>query len=182
MAETPAKPGAERRVLVGRFGAAVGLRGDVRVQSFTRDPAAILDYGALTDASGARVFKIKSLRSGGKGALVARVAGVSDRTAAEALVNLDIYADRGSMPAEEEDEFYVSDLVGMTATTPSGELIGEIVDVPNYGAGDILEVKPAGGGETLLFAFTKAVVPEVDVKARRVVVAAPVEIEGDEPA
>ena len=170
-------------VLVGRFGAAVGLRGEIRVQSFTQDPMAIADYGALTDATGARVFKIDRLRAGGKGALVAQVAGVHDRAAAEALVNLDFYADRARMPAAEEDEFYISDLVGMAAVSPAGDIIGDIVDVPNYGAGDILEVKPVGGGETLLFAFTKAVVPEIDAKARRVVVAAPIEVSGEnEPA
>jgi 16S rRNA processing protein RimM len=167
------------RILVGRFGAAVGLRGEVRLQSFTGDPQAIAGYGPLHDAAGRRTFAIESLRAGGKGALIARVAGVRDRTAAEALTNLELFADRANMPAEDEDEFYIADLIGLVAVTPAGDVIGEIVDAPNYGAGDLLEVRPASGGDTLLFTFTRAVVPEVDISARRVVIVAPAEVDGE---
>ncbi len=142
---------------------------------------AIASYGALTDRAGARSFALNHLRSGGKGILVARVAGVADRTAAEALTNVELYADRANMPAEDEDEFYVADLIGMTAVTPDGATLGEVLDVVNYGAGDLIEVRPAAGGETLLFAFTKAVVPEVRIAGRQVVIAPPVEIDGEPP-
>jgi 16S rRNA processing protein RimM len=169
-------------VLVGRFGAAVGLKGEIRLQSFTGDPFAIADYGALTDQSGARAFQIEKLRPGGQGILVARVAGVADRTAAEALTNIELYADRALMPAETEDEFYVADLIGLSAVTAAGERLGEIVDVVNYGAGDIVEVRPPHGGDTLLFPFTKAVVPEIDIAGRRVVIAPPAEVDGEPPA
>lgn len=172
--------GKSSRVLVGRFGAAVGLRGDIRLQSFTGEPQAIVAYGPLSDAAGKRAFKIESLRAGGKGALIARVAGVRDRTAAEALTNIELYADRANMPAEDEDEFYIADLIGLAAVTPTGEPIGEIFDAPNYGAGDLIEVRPANGGDTLLFPFTRAVVPEIDIARRRVVIVAPAEIDGED--
>ncbi len=182
MAKKPPAPPTKPRpglVLVGLFGAAVGLRGELRLQSFTQDPLAIADYGDLTDVAGARIFAIEALREGGKGALVARVKGVSDRNGAETLTNLEIYADRARMPAGDEDEYYISDLIGMTAVDSLGEPIGVIVDAPNYGAGDILEVAPVGGGETLLFPFTRAVVPDVDLIARRVTIVAPVEVAGE---
>ncbi len=169
-------------MLVGRFGAAVGLKGEIRLQSFTGDPMAIADYGALTDQTGARAFDIENLRPGGQGILVARVAGVADRDAAEALTNIELYADRALMPAETEDEFYVADLIGLSAVTVAGERLGEVVDVVNYGAGDIVEVKPPHGGDTLLFPFTKAVVPEIDIPGRRVVIAPPAEVDGEPPA
>ena len=169
-------------MLVGRFGAAVGLKGEIRLQSFTGDPMAIADYGALTDQTGARAFDIENLRPGGQGILVARVAGVADRDAAEALTNIELYADRALMPAETEDEFYVADLLGLSAVTVAGERLGEVVDVVNYGAGDIVEVKPPHGGDTLLFPFTKAVVPEIDIPGRRVVIAPPAEVDGEPPA
>ena len=169
-------------MLVGRFGAAVGLKGEIRLQSFTGDPFAIADYGALTDETGARAFDIENLRPGGQGILVARVKGVADRTAAEALTNIELYADRALMPAETEDEFYVADLIGLAAVTVAGESLGEVVDVVNYGAGDIVEVKPPRGGDTLLFPFTKEVVPEIDIAGRRVVIAPPAEVDGEPPA
>ena len=105
-----------------------------------------------------------------------------DRDAAEALTNIELYADRALMPAETEDEFYVADLIGLSAVTVAGERLGEVVDVVNYGAGDIVEVKPPHGGDTLLFPFTKAVVPEIDIPGRRVVIAPPAEVDGEPPA
>jgi 16S rRNA processing protein RimM len=166
-------------VLVGRFGAPHGLKGEVRLQSFTQDPAAIATYGALTDRAGSRKFAIKSLRPGGKGIFVATVAGVADRTAAEQLTNVELHAERANMPAEDEDEFYVTDLIGLAAVTPAGETLGEVLDVVNYGAGDLIEVKPVAGGETLLFPFTRAVVPAIDKAARKVIIAPPVEVDGE---
>ena len=168
-------------VLVGRFGAPSGLKGEVRLQSFTQDPEAIAAYGPLSDQTGANAFTIKRLRAGPKGVLIAQIAGVADRNAAEALTNVELFADRARMPKESDDEFYVADLIGMAAVLPSGEPLGEVLDVVNYGAGDLVEVKPVAGGETLLFPFTKAVVPEVDIAARRVVIAPPVEIDGEPP-
>lgn len=169
-----------QRILVGRFGAAHGVRGELRLQSFTQDPAAIARYGALSDASGTRRFEIKALRPVKDNILVAKIAGVSDRSAAEALTNTELYVPRDALPAPDEDEFYLADLIGLVARDAEGAVIGTIVSVPNYGAGDILEITPAAGGESLLLPFTKAVVPVIDLAAGQVTVVMP-EVTEDEP-
>jgi 16S rRNA processing protein RimM len=165
-------------ILLGRFGAPHGVRGEIRLQSFTGDPLAIATYGPLTDKSGAKSFTLLSVRPQGKDMLVARVQGVSDRTGAEALTGVELYIAREKLPApEDEDEFYLADLVGLRAETRSGEQLGRVIALRNFGAGDILEVAPKSGGETLMYPFTKVVVPIVDVAGGRVVIETPEEIE-----
>ena len=167
-----------KRVLLGRFGAPHGVRGDIRLQSFTGDPMAIASYGPLTDKSGARRITLVSVRPQGKDMLVARVEGVADRSGAEALTGVELYVDRAKLPPpEDEDEFYLADLVGLSAETRAGLKLGRVIAVRNFGAGDILEVAPAAGGETLMYPFTKAVVPVVSVTDGRVVIEPPEEIE-----
>jgi 16S rRNA processing protein RimM len=168
---------AKGLVLLGRFGAPHGVRGEVRLQSYTSDPPAIAVYDGLADESGARNFKLLSVRPQGKDMLVAKVEGVADRAGAEALNGVELYLPREKLPAPEEDEFYVADLVGLRAETRDGAEIGVIVAVRNFGAGDILEVAPEAGGETLMFPFTKAVVLTVDLSAGRVVLEPPAEVE-----
>ena len=168
-----------RLLLLGRFGAPHGVRGEIRLQSFTSDPLAIADYGGLTDKSGAHNFKLCAMRQQGKDMLVVKVEGVDDRNDAEALNGVELYVAREKLPAPGEDEFYIADLVGLRAETPDGETIGVIVAVRNFGAGDMLEIAPAIGSETLLLPFTKAATPLVDVKASRIVVVPPAEIEGE---
>ncbi|PWB78670.1 MAG: 16S rRNA processing protein RimM [Methylocystaceae bacterium] len=163
-------------VLLGRFGAAHGVRGEIRLQSFTADPAAIASYGPLFDESGARRFVISSLRSLGKDIFVARLEGVADRTGAEALTGLELYVPREALPAPDEDEFYLADLEGLRAETSSGEMLGHVIGVRNFGAGDILEIQPPEG-ETILLPFTKAVVPIVDIAGGRAVIVPPMESE-----
>jgi 16S rRNA processing protein RimM len=183
-------------VLLGRFGAPHGVRGEIRLQSYTGDPLAIATYGALTDKSGAKTFKLLSVRPRGKDMLVARVEGVTERAAAERLTGVELYVAREKLPPpEDEDEFYLADLVGLRAETRDGAEIGVVVAVRNFGAGDILEVAPTHGpeklsdfsgdamrrklgGETLMFPFTKAVAPVVSVAEGRVVVEPPDEIDG----
>lgn len=167
-------------VLLGRFGAAHGVRGEIRLQSFTADPAAIATYGPLFDESGARRFVISSLRSLGKDIFVARVEGVADRNGAEALTGAELYLPREALPQPEEDEFYLADLEGLRAETVDGATLGRVIGVRNFGAGDLLEIQPPEG-ETILLPFTKAVVPTVDVAGGRVVVTPPAET-GDEPS
>jgi 16S rRNA processing protein RimM len=162
-------------VLLGRFGAAHGVRGELRLQSFTQDPFSIAEYGALTDEAGRRRFKLLNVRAQGKDMLVARVEGVSDRAGAEALKGVELYIPRDKLPAPDEDEFYLADIEGLRAETIEGETLGRVVGVQNFGAGDILEIQPAAGGETILLPFTKAIVPIVDVAGGRVVVAPPAE-------
>jgi 16S rRNA processing protein RimM len=157
------------KVLVARFGAPHGVRGDVKLWSFTQDPLAIADYGPLETADG-RTFELDNLRPA-KDFLVARVAGVNDRTAAEALRNLELYVARERLPAIEEDAtWYVSDLIGLQAHAADGEIVGTVTAVHNFGAGDVLEIAPADGGQTFMLPFTAEMVPEVDIAKKRIVV------------
>ncbi len=164
------------RILVGRFGAPHGVRGEVRLQSFTRDPKGIAGYGPLAGGDG-RTYTLTGVRPVKDTMLVARVAGVADRTAAEALTHVELYLDRTALPPPGEDEFYIADLIGLDAVGADGEKFGTIAAVPNYGGGDLVEVRPLAGGESLLFPFTTAVVPTIDVAERRVVIVPPDEVE-----
>jgi len=174
----------ESSVLVARFGAAHGVRGEIRLWSFTADPLAVADYGPLETKDGKRQFVIAALRPN-KDFLVARIEGVGDRNAAEALRNVELYLPRARLPAiDEDDTWYYADLVGLAAVAPDGAAIGTVAAVHNFGAGDMIEIATASGGKTMLLPFSEAVVPEVDVKAGRIVVVMPKEIEvreADEP-
>jgi 16S rRNA processing protein RimM len=166
------------RILLGRIGAPHGLKGEVVVLSFAAAPLDLKAYGPLTDEQGAVKVHIKSLRVAGKG-LIARIAGVEDRNAAEALRGTELFVERAKLRKPKPDEYYLVDLIGLLAHAPDGALIGTIVDVPNYGAGDLLEIKPVAGGETLLVIFNRANVPLVDVAAKRVEVVLPALVEAE---
>jgi 16S rRNA processing protein RimM len=135
----------------------------MRLRSYTAEPAAIAQYGPLEDEAGVRRFEIEALRGTPK-ALTARIKGVTTREAAEALTGTRLYIDRALLPAREEDEWYHSDLIGLATQDQDGATIGTVVAVHNFGAGDIVEIAPAGGGATLLVPFTRDTVPEVDVE------------------
>ena len=161
------------RIRVARIGAAHGVRGEVKLWSFTQDPAAIADYGPLETEDGSRRFEIESMRAA-KDHFVARLSGVVDRDAAEALRNVDLYVSRDRLPEiDEDDTFYYADLVGLDAVTPDGTAFGRVTAIHNFGAGDIVEIVPVAGGAPLLLSFTEANVPEVDMAARRIVVVVP---------
>ena len=166
------------RILLGRIAGAHGIRGEVAIHAFTAAPEDIGAYGPLLDASGARSFEIGIVRVTTKG-VVARLTGVGDRNAAEALKGVELYLDRDRLPAAAEGEFYHADLIGLAAVDPEGKPIGAIVAVPNYGAGDLLEIRLAGSGRTEFVPFTEATVPEVDIVAGRVVIVTPA-VSGDE--
>ncbi len=163
------------RIRVARIGAAHGLRGEVRIWSFTQDPTAIARYGPLETEDGTRRLDIVALRQG-KDCLIARVRGVEDRTAAAALANLDLFVPRERLPAiEEPDTFYHADLIGLEAVTTGGDAIGRVTAVHNFGGGDIIEIKPANGGASFMLPFTEAAVPAVDLGAKRIVGVPPTE-------
>lgn len=162
------------------FGAPQGVRGELRLKSYTRDPEAIAAYGPLTDAPAVRTFVLEAVRPLKNDMLVARVYGVATREAAAALTGLELFARREQLPAPDEDEFYYDDLVGLTAVTREGAALGRVVALSNHGAGDILEIAPETGGETLLLPFTKAVAVEIDFAQRRIVIEPPDEIEGEQ--
>jgi 16S rRNA processing protein RimM len=162
------------RICVAQIGAAHGIRGEVRLRSFTQDPQAVATYGTLESEDGARFLTIETLRPA-KDHFVARFAGVIDRNAAEGLTGLRLYISRDRLPPVEDDEtFYHADLVGLAAVTPDGAPLGTVSAVHNFGAGDIVEIK-RDAGEPLLVPFTDAAVPQVDLKAGRMVVVPPAE-------
>jgi 16S rRNA processing protein RimM len=156
------------RICVAQIGAAHGIRGEVRLRSFTEDPMAITSYGPLESEDGTRRFEIEALRPS-KDLFVARLAGITDRNAAETLTNLKLYVSRDRLPPAKDGEFYHADLVGLAAVTPDGASLGTVTAVHNFGAGDVIEIKPESG-ETLLVPFTDTAVPEIDIAAGRMVV------------
>ena len=165
-----------RLVLVGRFGAPQGVRGEIRIKSYTADPLGVGDYGPLSDETGARTFEIERLRPLKDDMVVAKIKGLADRDAAGALTGVSLYVSREKLPPPDEDEFYIADLVGLAAVSPAGEAIGVVKNVLNFGAGDILEIAPAAG-ETLMLPFTKEVAPSIDFAGGKIVVARPAETE-----
>jgi 16S rRNA processing protein RimM len=165
------------RVCVARIGAAHGVRGEVKLWSFTEDPAAVAGYGPLETEDGSRRFEIETLRPA-KDHFVARIAGVADRDAAERLRNVDLFVPRTRLPQiEEADTFYHADLVGLDVVTPEGAQVGTVRALHNFGAGDILEIVPVGSGEPVMLPFNEVTVPKVDLEAKKIVVVRPVEIE-----
>ncbi len=177
MAARPVLGGGDRgsggaRVCLGQIGAAHGVRGEVRLHSFTSEPAAIANYGPLESEDG-RVFEIESLRPA-KAHFVARLAGIGDRNTAERLANLKLYVPRERLPAPEQaDEFYHADLIGLAVIDRAGERLGTVVAIHNFGAGDLIEVRPEAGGDTEMVQFDDTNVPVVDVAAGRIVVDPP---------
>jgi 16S rRNA processing protein RimM len=160
------------RILVAQIGAPHGIRGEVRLRSFTQEPTAVGDYGALESEDGTQTFAIEALRPA-KDCMVARLAGVTDRTAAERLRNLKLYVPRDRLPKPEADEFYYADLIGLAAVATDGRTLGTVCAVHDFGAGDLIEVAPLAGGASVMLPFNDAVVPKVDVAARRLIVDPP---------
>ncbi len=161
--------------MIGAVAGAHGVRGEVKIKSFTAEPAKIAAYGPVEDESGTRRFKVK-VRGLVRGLVIARIEGVEDRNAAEALRGLRLYVERNRLPKPKRGEWYLVDLVGLAAERTDGTKLGTVKAVQNYGAGDIVEVVTADG-QSLLFPFTKRVVPEVDIEGGRLVVDPPEEVE-----
>jgi 16S rRNA processing protein RimM len=169
----------QRRVLLGEITGAHGIRGDVLVRSFTAAPETIASYGPLTDATGAKQFSLGVIRVTSKG-IVARIGGVSDRTTAETLRGTKLYIERERLPEAAASEYYHADLIGLRAIAPDGTDLGEIVAVQNFGAGDLVELKPACGSSTEFIPFEDQWVPHVDLAAGTIVINRPPEDEDDE--
>jgi 16S rRNA processing protein RimM len=160
------------RICVGQIGAAHGIKGEVKLKSFTADPAAVASYGPLESEDGSRVFVIEALREA-RDHLVARLAGVSDRNAAERLANTRLYVSRAVLPEPEADEFYHADLIGLSAEGRDGTALATIVAIHDFGAGDILELRPLNAGQTVMLPFTAQTVPIVDIAGGRIVIDPP---------
>jgi 16S rRNA processing protein RimM len=166
-------------ICVARIGAAHGVRGAVKLWTFTEDPLAVKRYGPLATKDGARRFEVTSARET-KGHLVATLRGVTTREEAERLNGIELYIEREKLPAAGEGEYYHADLIGLAAVTTTDAPLGRVIAIHNFGAGDIIEIAPPQGA-TMLLPFSNAVVPTVDLAGGRVVIELPGEIEGDDP-
>jgi 16S rRNA processing protein RimM len=163
------QPRDRDRVCVGVIVGAHGIRGQVRVKSFTADPEHLDGYGPLSDDSGAQSFAV-GVVGRSKGVVICTLPGIDDRTAAERLKGTRLYLDRALLPALEEDEFYHSDLVGLTARFADGTEVGTVAALYDFGAGDVMEIRGAAGGAVMV-PFTRDSVPSVDLEGGVVIVA-----------
>ena len=165
----------DNRILLGVIGRPHGVSGRVHVTSHTADPADLTAYGPLSSADG-RLFTLRMTSEG-----IAEIREILDgtpvkianRTNAEKLTNVELFIDRSRLPQPDEEEFYLADLVGLTAVDAAGAPIGTVTTVHDYGAGTSLEI--AGSAE-LIVPFTRACVPEIDLNAGRIVVVPPAEV------
>ncbi len=159
-------------VPLAKIGAAQGIKGEVRVKPYG-DPELLAGYKSLQDVNG-RPMVIASVRFQ-KGLLITRFEGIDDRNAAESLNGVELFADRSELAEPDEDEFYISDLIGMQVVDQNGAEFGKIRAVPNYGAGDIIEIMPVSGGESLLYPFTREIFPEIDMEGEKLTIVPPTE-------
>lgn len=164
-------------IFVAQVGAAHGVRGEVKVTTFTADPMALAAYKTLMRQDGSPALTIASARPS-KSGIVARLKGVDDRNAAEALRGLKLYISRDSLPEPDEDEFYLADLVGLSVETAEGEVLGKVKTIQDFGAGDLLEIQPRAGASWWL-PFTREAVPQVLIAQGKLIADPPASIEAD---
>lgn len=172
---------ADKLVLMGRIGAAHGIKGEVRIQSFTADPVQIAAYSPLQTSESGQTITIKSARPA-KNVIVAKLEGITDRNAAEKLNGVELYTTRDQLPPEDdEDDFYQTDLIGLEARLKDGKVLGKVIAMPNFGADDLIEIG-TGTKNGTLYPFSKAVVPEINIAEGYLIVVIPDEIivEGEE--
>lgn len=156
------------RICVGAIAGAYGVRGEVRLKSFTADPQAIADYAPLTTEDGGRAFAIEISRPV-KGGFAARLSGISSKEEADALRGTRLYTEREKLPSLPDDEFYHADLIGLVVVDTGGAELGRVKSVQNHGAGDLLEIHGPGLKSTVLLPFTREAVPTVDLASGRIV-------------
>ena len=159
------------QVLVGVIVGAHAIKGEVKLKSFTSDPLSIGRYGPLFAASG-KVFEIAKLKPA-KDDFIASLKSIGDRNAAEALKGIELFVAREKLPKLENREAYAHDLIGLDVVLENGSSLGKLVAVPNYGAGDLLEVAVDGHAETILIPFSRAFVPKDDFSTGRITVTLP---------
>lgn len=174
---------AGRLIQVGRVAGGFGVKGEMRISTFTAEPLALARYKTLLREDGSAGLTVLSARAV-KDAVIAKVSGIDSKEAADALRGLRLFVPREALPEPDEDEFYLTDLIGLSVVSVTGEALGRIKDVPNFGSGDLLEIQPAksghrGGGATWYLPFTREAVPEVRLAEGVVVADPPGEIEAD---
>ena len=170
----------QKLVLVGRVAGAFGVKGEVRVTAYSGRPEALLAYRELVREDGSPGLTLLSGRAQ-KGDLVARAKEIATKEEADALRGLLLHVPREGLPEPDEDEYYLTDLIGMAAVTPEGQTLGRIKAVQDFGAGDILEIDPGRGAATWYLPFTRECAPEVDVAGGKVTVVRPAETSEREP-
>lgn len=170
MAENSPQPTDDGRICVGVVTGVHGLKGLVRVKPFTETPEAVTAYGSVETEDGSRRLELEFANKTGKGQIAVRIAGVTDRDAAEALKGQRLYVARERLPAPEDGEFYYADLIGLAVQRTNGVSVGKVRGVYDFGAGDVLEIADETGALTMV-PFTLDAVPEIDVDGGRVVVA-----------
>ncbi len=158
----------ENRICVGALGGAFGVQGEVRLKSFTATPEDIAEYSPLTSEDGDRSFEI-TLTGQLKNGFSARLTGVNNKEAADALRGTRLYAERDQLPHLPDDEYYHADLIGLEVYDTGGTQLGKVKTVLNHGASDILEVQAPGTSATVLLPFTLQAVPTVDLVAGRII-------------
>ncbi len=179
MPATEPKTDQSTPILLAHVAGAHGIRGEVLLKTYTGAPEDVGAYGPLSDQAGAKQYSLKVVRVTPKG-VIARIKGVDNRNAAEALKSIALYVLRSKLPKPDDDEFYFTDLIGLAAVDADGVTIGTIDRVLDFGAGTILEIKLTGQTKTELVPFTKACVPTVDLAARKVTVVMPETVLGEE--
>jgi 16S rRNA processing protein RimM len=163
-------------ILVGRVAGAFGIKGEVRITAFTAEPLALVAYKTLLREDGSPGLTLTGGRVA-KGGVVARAREIETREQAEAARGLQLFIPRALLPpVEDEDEFYIADLVGLAVVSPDGEPLGRIRSVRDFGAGDLLEIAPPAG-ESWWLPFTKDAVPELRLEDRTIVALRPDEVE-----
>lgn len=160
------------RICVGLFVGAFGVHGDVRLKSYCSDPEAIVDYHPLSSENGEETFNINILKPVKNGFSV-QVSGVDTKELADVLNGVKLFAKRDALPSLPSDEFYHTDLVGLMVLDTGGAVLGKVASVENHGAGDFLEITGEGLKNPALLPFTQAAVPNVDLKAGRIIVDPP---------
>ncbi len=175
----------EEQICIGAIAGVRGLKGEVRIKSFTADPDDIAAYGPVSTEDGERTYRINVTARAKKGLIIARLDGIEDRDAAEALKGTRLYVPKSVLPEPDDGDFYHADLIGLKAETKDGDTLGTVKAVHNFGAGDIIEIAadpgggPGEGKEDLMVPFTLDMVPEVNLSEGRIVVAPPEVLEAD---
>lgn len=167
---------SDQLILVARVAGSFGVRGEVRITAYTEEPLALARYRDLLRKDGSVALTLQSAREA-KGTIIARCPQIETKEQADALRGLQLFVPRAALPEPDEDEFYLTDLIGLAVVSPAGEALGKVKTVQNFGAGDMLEIDPALGGPTWYLAFTREAVPEVKLAEGVVVAIRPEEVE-----
>jgi 16S rRNA processing protein RimM len=165
-------------VLLAAIVGAHGLKGEVKVKTFTDTPDGLARYRRLHARDG-RVFTLAAILPGKADEAAVSFAEVVDRNTAELLKGLELFVARDAMPVTADNEYYHADLIGLSAIDEADRIIGTVKAIHNFGAGDVIEIA-RGEGDTVMLPFARDFVPMVDIANGRVVIAVPEEVETGE--